>query len=396
MVFFVEKDYFPLFQADLAETAIREKQARLAQAFPYFLEGQRKVGANPFFSLPVEFPKAADAGPYLNPRLSWQGEDGGVLPARMDSLEISEDLIQELKTWGAKWIYHGDDVDLSGFSFDWLKELGQFRYWDLDGYASNLQSGPVTVASLLRAPMPANLMILRHWAVLRMLKALQSKAGFDEALSEIRHLAALAYSTENTVGAVVALQLLKVEGEGTILFQKINPTFQPSNPSFSSDDISAAMGLIVTFPNFLRPLAAPEMGKRLVSEARLGICAALFEAAAQELPRRALIRAVRPDAYVVLEDALRGQSGCRLSFVRQLWADGALDEQFLSSGQALVPQIGQEKLEKDYAMRSLLSLQKYLFRIPAFRRWVGRMVLAQEEIDLRRLPGLPSPAPAGK
>jgi len=152
----------------------------------------------------------------------------------------------------------------------------------------------------------------------------------------------------------------------------------------------------VTFPNFLRPLAAPEMGKRLVSEARLGICAALFEAAAQELPRRALIRAVRPDAYVVLEDALRGQSGCRLSFVRQLWADGALDEQFLSSGQALVPQIGQEKLEKDYAMRSLLSLQKYLFRIPAFRRWVGRMVLAQEEIDLRRLPGLPSPAPAGK
>ena len=92
----------------------------------------------------------------------------------------------------------------------------------------------------------------------------------------------------------------------------------------------------------------------------------------------------------------RGQSGCRLSFVRQLWADGALDEQFLYSGQALVPQIGQENLEKDYALRGLLSLQKYLFRIPAFRRLVGRMVLAEEEIDLKRLPGFPPPAPAGK
>jgi hypothetical protein len=296
MVFFVVKDFVPLFQADLAESAIREKQARLAQAFPYFLEGQRKIGANPFFSLPVAFSKAADAGPYLNPRLSWRGEDGGVHPARMASLEISEGLIQKLKTWGAKWMDHGEDIDLSALSFDWLKELGQFRYWDLDVYASNLPSGPLTVASLIRAPMPADFMILRHWAVLRTLKAVQSKSGFEEALAEIRHLAALAYSTENMVGAVVALQLLRVEGEGMILFQKINPMFQPPNPSFPSEDISAAMGLILTSPNFFRPLAAPEMGKKLVSEAKLGICAALYEAAAQELPRRSLIRAFRPDA----------------------------------------------------------------------------------------------------
>lgn len=239
-----------------------------------------------------------DAGPFLNPQLTWQGASGPVrgtltVPAAQQAL---------LREWGKAWLEKGRAADLPSLDFAWLTQLGKYGHWSLVP-GGPLEKGPVR---WMYAPIPAFIDLL-YLAKLRLLLAVKSGEGLDVAAAEVEHLALLCGSTETLVGEMVGLALLsavsEARGQGVPASQEGFKKLLRATMVYGTvliDDATARAALPTD-----RPLA--------------GRCTALNEALGTTLWLRHLLEEPQRSRFERFDAALeQPPPGCRLELGRRM------------------------------------------------------------------------------
>ncbi len=185
------------------KAALDEKLEATHQSFlaasnrmlPTYLELGADLDADAFFTTPRP---DADAGPWLNPRVGWEGSK----PA--PELQIPEGTIAKLKELKLTWLDHADELDISKLDFSWMKGLRAFGHWNL------AVDSPITALPhpmlFQQLPMP-DFELLDLWARLRFVAALRDH-DWLEASKDVQHLAWLMASTETQIGVLSVNRVL--------------------------------------------------------------------------------------------------------------------------------------------------------------------------------------------
>jgi hypothetical protein len=146
-----------------------------------------------------------DAGPFLNPRLCWEGavsseENGPHL------LELPPELTRALAAQKS-WLAWRIDWAHWKLDFSWLAALSQFDVWSIDATSPAIDPHRQYRAS--EFPFP-RLTDLSAWSKLRLLKA-KEDGDVGPALSQVHQLARLLWTNDNLVSAMVAIVVLRSE-----------------------------------------------------------------------------------------------------------------------------------------------------------------------------------------
>lgn len=146
----------------------------------------------------------ADAGPYLNPRLAWQGVRvaewrDGLPPNVADRLTLPEALLA--RPLGTPWT----TTQLSAeerepLDFGWMEAVHAFDHWELSS------DGPPSLRVPTNDRALPDLQHVTRWSLYRLLEG-QRVGDLPAALRDVHQLARLLLSTEDELCALVAANL---------------------------------------------------------------------------------------------------------------------------------------------------------------------------------------------
>jgi len=236
----------------LTDEVRRQVAADAERMLPTYLRLGAALDEHPFFA--AKHP-GSDAGPWLNPRMSW---DGGASPAGSE-LTLPDGLADRLREWGDTWTEHAADIDWSSLDFAWMRAVADYGFWSI------LPGGPLEHLEHPRfgsMPLPS-FIALQTWAKLRLLAARQ-KGDHGIASRELRQVAWLCHSTELLIGSMVAVAILGLERRAYVsaLAGKVEVgAWKP----FDEEWIADARAVGFAAPGFANPM----IGDALVERARV-------------------------------------------------------------------------------------------------------------------------------
>jgi hypothetical protein len=267
-----------------------------------------------------------DAGPYLNPRVGWNGTQEPI--ARYQAahpgalLVVPQPLVKKLVELGDHWPEHVSDPEVAAIDTSWLAGLAGYDHWDWETDSPSALDGGIGVA----APRP-EFGKLATYAKLRLMQGL-AKGDAKTAAREVRQLARLLTSTELITGHSFAAlllgmeraahdRLLAVEGAAAV------EGWTPPTPDQQKLVSRVPWGIAAVLAP-IAPAAEAEPVLRAPPGA-FGRCAGLAEAGGIAAFSRAYFDdGTLGDRFQAIDRALKDSaSSCRLRRLRDAWSAGA-------------------------------------------------------------------------
>lgn len=280
--------------------------SRAERLLPKYLVISARLDVDPFFAAPRP---EADAGPFFNPRLRWDGVPG----TDGRELALAESDQARVREWKEHWVEHADDPLVGSLDFTWMRGLSKYGRWNLVP-GSPLEK--LERRDLLKIPMPYFVDLIT-WSKLRLLRALKS-GDYAAASAEVRQLAWLCYSSETLLGSMVALSILRAERTAHDAAERASADLQGWT-AYDEAWLTAARhtlfaGLVYT------NLALPDALQMRARAARAPRCAGLVEVTWVAQMRKDAGKPLPP--WYEAEFA-HPQPPCRLDFARWLAASSA-------------------------------------------------------------------------
>jgi hypothetical protein len=260
---------------------------------------------------PAFAPRAGnrDAGAFLNSRVGWTAS-----PAPSGALGLPAALESAVKGWNTEWHTHVDDVDLTGVDLAWMKDLASFDFWDIE---ENTALGNMRPFFPVDAPLPEFTALLQAARVrlLQGLKLNQARA----ASAEVLDLARLCLSTENLVGEMVGLAMLRMDARARQVAverrQDVTGWLALDAPDLQR--FKRGLWAVSAFFGPVAPDGYPLTGD-VARKVAVGRCAGMMEGMGQALMTRSLLLPRHAARYQELGNALK-DSPCRLKQLRRVW-----------------------------------------------------------------------------
>lgn len=304
--------------------AAREKRridGELEEAFrthsPAFFEDQRIAS-----TVPLASGKLADAGAFLNPRLSWTGNQAAIdawsktLDPSIPKLALVKTTVERMAGWGQRWVDHADDAEIGALDLAWFDGLSSYDHWDVD------EHGPAadpTRFSWYDKPIPS-LYALSNHAKARLLQGLKS-GDARAAAKAVRHVAVLMHSTETSFGAAMAGTLLELE-HAAFDKQKASGGDVTGWTVVDADTRSRMRRQLFAYKAYASVYAPSDLAARAFEgKSSYGKCAAIEEGLVQALSVRWYLEASARARYDELQKLLATTEGeCRLRTLRKAWS----------------------------------------------------------------------------
>jgi hypothetical protein len=352
---------------------IRAAYAReLHRIRPAFLEDQELARRFPIL---VAQGKERDAGPFLNPRIAWDGDEARIerwratLRQRPPPLGLDAALAERIpKDW-----WTAERELWSELDFSWMETLRGYDHWDVE------RNSPWRDVGTRRWPNGFPLFFdMTPWAKLRLAKGLAVNRP-AEAVAEVEHLASLLLSTETLVGASTGLQYLGFVDQalGALEAAEKRPPASPNRMDPPTRRrIHRAMMAAMDFLRVQTPAPLRADAPRIVA----GRCAAMNEALHAALATGALARAEDVAALRWLAGTMEAEADCRMPWVREAWHDPTHFDPRLLEGSC------DEGGASAWACRAVRSLPF----ARALERWFAAEALQQMAVaNYARHPGYP-------
>jgi len=299
------------------QEVLRKANDVIASRIPRFESEQKEIAG---FNLLAETSSVkSDAGTFLNSRIQWSGHD--------QQAEIVVPEIPSVK-WNNEWLTADIPSVLMETNLTWVKKLKTFDYWDLfeSGPNARLVGDKPEIVSPYSFPIP-DFSFLSRAAKLHLRRAFD-RGDIVQALSDIRHLARLVYTTETLVGSMTAVNLLKIERAAYEEAVKRKIAIASDYAPISSEAIAKMKTTLWVTAGFTDH-AAPDVIARVFldskSEWPVGSCAALAETAQAVVLTSEFLKKKYPfetdmneQESVIRQVFEVSKPHCRLVFHRQL------------------------------------------------------------------------------
>lgn len=241
-----------------------------------------------------------DAGDVLNARLKWQTPSGRV--AQEGDLDLPAAVRDGLRTAGDRWT-ELDPALAGGLDFGWMSAVRTAEVWTVWERFFSEQPKPVDPGD---AAFP-DFAVLQDWSKLRLLRA-ERDGDRAIAAADVAHLASLAFSTNDSVGAAVAIALRRAELR-----------FRLGRPDAALDAGSRSFRAAAFGPNFLLD---PDEIERALEDTAAGPfrCLAVAETAWRALPfKQGLARTYGEQFRTIGKHLTAGADSCRLRALARAW-----------------------------------------------------------------------------
>lgn len=263
----------------------------------------------------LNFPKVADAGPYLNALLSWDFGDN----SKNATVTISQGLVISEKLRSV--LRHTDKslmvIDAKSFkevNTTWLHKLRQFDYWDLD------KNSPVDQFERFSfsTPLP-NFDVA--FAKVHLIKAQdKNDEQYSDAIQDVLHYGELSLSTETLIGEMIFVATLGLANKAIEARPQVKSKFTLWTPLISERDRLKRVywGVI----QFSTPRIAAKAGhwKSVYHNhwPSLGLCGAVREVTAVDWMTWSLLSDALGSEYADYRKVLSTHpNGCRLTWIKE-------------------------------------------------------------------------------
>ncbi len=237
-----------------------------------------------------------NGGAYINNQILWVSSNGELIKPTVLILDLPEDVIDNLKSWGEGigWVKHFNELSYEEIDLKWMTELLRYDHWNLnldspiEEYFESASNYPFSV------PMP-KLDLLLQFVKVRLMYGL-SVNNTLRASKEIRHLAQLFSTTGYLSMEIAALKILKFEqiahryAKKNKLSLKGIRQWNPAQDDFLENARIALISLVDYVGFFTKPKYISQITKG-VNE-YIGLCAAI---------REAMLLAVASKPYLLTE-----------------------------------------------------------------------------------------------
>jgi hypothetical protein len=313
--------------AQFVDPALEKMEADPPRYIDRFEADMKALRAHPFFAMKRA---GGDAGPFLNPRIHWTGDDELLSGWRAAVAAPAAERIEP--PGGVREVLAGfpelaDEkraVALANAAdFEWMREARHHAYWSLH------PKSPVAAMAELRwvdAPIPSYI-DLGDLVQLRLVHG-RATGDLDAALEDVRHLAWLAFTNENLISQMIGIAWLNMADKAVTAWSP-----EERRPLFSDEERAQIKRAFWAANGFFTGTSTPEMMDRAVAAGAglPGLCAGITEAAALELALGPLLVDRLGVAHGKLREVVRGGvDGCRLGFAKRFvdaYAPPAWDQQ---------------------------------------------------------------------
>jgi len=346
-----------------------EQQAQIVGShLERFVADEKALSADPLFSFPGLL---HDAGPTLNPIVTWSSGERDLQKFLPTTKALFVDEVTERKLRGTIW--PDADIDVSKFDTRWMSSLQQFDHWNI------FDSGPLQKIfeanpsqNFWSLPIP-NYSILQTWIRIRLLQGLRGN-DMLAALRDVRLLSRLIYSNQFLISSVIYASTLDVERLGYETAVKRGKLKSGDWTPIEPDQLIRARRALYAYPGIFDLWTDPETLKRVLNsgEAIAGMCSALQEKVAMLSLSRLFyegnpLYAKEFDAKFQLIDSIFSQtrSRCQISkHFLNVWDHPELAATWISPTSISM------------GPRNFSEIFKWevLARIPYARSWVGAEV----------------------
>lgn len=337
------------FLAQMVDPTFDELNEAAARNVDRWLEEARVLAAHPIFA--VERPDR-DAGELLNRLVPWSGDDLGEWEKGAPELELPDDARELLEGYPAVKDAAALTALSSTLSFDWMKALAQYGYWEL---TERSPVEPWLSKNAAMAPVP-RYDVLSTWCKLRLWQA-HLDGDMPAAVAEVRQLAWLALSNETLIGAMISVALYSIAetsahhwGQG-----RVEELFTWEQKGLLRRVMWAGPGMLAS------PIEAATVKKALTVEG-MALCVALNETVMVESlfwPRSLKTFPERSDLVVAAIE--RPRPGCRLSTAKKLFERLGKSERSLVESLAVASETTSASADlDDTTMDALIAAVTYV------------------------------------
>lgn len=246
-----------------------------------------------------------DAGPYLNPMVSWDNRPSPVLA-------LPPELKAGLK--GKDWVAFSPDFKAHKLDFSWMKKLHEFDHWspDLNNPLIKLAEKPLPMT----LPFPEYSELI-HWAKLRLIHGRVTK-DMKSALADVRQLARLIFTNDYLVSTMVTISLLRSEGQ---FIQNYNPKISEGWKAVPESVTAIARRYFWAQAEFVDPRLSSE-GYETFSAGDVGKCQMISEGMLRNLIVRDYLKKFYPGQIKRFSETVKNALNiCRPSLMNLVWND---------------------------------------------------------------------------
>jgi hypothetical protein len=310
--------------ADLDEqltARVAERRTELDQSVPAILQLQKEINQkDKYFKNKTK----KDAGPILNARVPWLGTDDKLANKKAyaqylvslgdtspKSLELPQQLIDQLKQAGPDFLKKAKTFDLKGIDFAWITEMKKYDFWEIGENSPWIYLDRFSFTS---APFP-NLVLMTAWARLRLIKGIQEH-DLARASDEVQHLAKLVHSTETLVGAVTSLHIVHYASQAEE---------SEHRPALGGAKfVEHAKNYFMHYLNVAsNPLLNPQSLAGLLKNPGPGFCAITTEAGQGILFAKPLLETDVKETVAQFTKLIETSKACRWVNLRKAWSGDA-------------------------------------------------------------------------
>ncbi len=259
----------------------------------------------PFFN--VQVGNLNDAGPFLNPIMTWTGLETKDQSKR---LNIDKGLEQKIKDYFAGKKFDLNEINLD---FSWFKELYKFDHWNYEFHP------PVSAQTIeykfYNQPVPDGNLLT--WARARLLQGLKEK-NIISAIEDNRQLARLLFLNEDLVGTMVSIAILKHEVE---IVKMLDENEQKKIKTLTLKDVEVAKRFFWAQKSFFDLRLSNDLFQKF-SKFEVGLCHGLYQALSDSKAFYRILYDEMPKSFDRLDQLVKQTDPkCRNSYVRQKWKD---------------------------------------------------------------------------
>ena len=360
------------------ETAAAEDRANIAKHRSAFLEDHVFAYATGLYPSPTARETSKDAGPLLNPALSWSSVPDNAKPWPRATLLSLPKHVEEVVSDGDKWLADQTlAAEAAKLDYSWMEKLFDYEYWSLDlaspvaAIVADLdQHDPQTLG-----PTPNGISLL-NWARLRLLQTVHGQMGSPARV--LRQMVRLLNTTEDLVSMAIATAILDVAREAYEAMKKHNAPLPQDWQPYSKQDIQRLRRVVFASGTLINPSSHPE-GMKLLKQMKIGECAALVWAAnAMHASYRPILQHEVPSFFRDIDQALAEQKHCRMTLERAVWSNREYLKRKLSGQNVFafheVPAFAQVDIVHNTLLKDIYNVAKH----PWLSRQISMILLSTE------------------
>lgn len=263
-----------------------------------------------------------DAGPYLNSRIHW--EIGDI--HHKGDLVLPEFVHKEM---GKDWINKKPLFKKMGLKFDWMKELHKFDYWNPEENSPAYPEGKKYLTYSFPIPSYKDLVV---WSKLRLLYGRET-GDMTNAFKDVRQITRLIYTNDYFVSSMVAIALLKLEGE-----------IHEGNWEIIPEDVlMRAKRHFRALPSLVDARIDDETFANMVNT-DVGICPMIVEGLSSYVSMRDLLKDELKEEFKRMEWLVKDtKEKCRQTILHKMWEDPTWPT-MMDDGQDAFAYVGESKL----------------------------------------------------